>query len=175
MTDAAIQNAVPAPALERRDDIGRLVSVTWHGAGTVDRTADNSGDARWLVAVDGSECSLRAVAMAAQLVALEPHAQLALVNVQPWLNKEAAETELPRRGWEAMAQARELLDAASVRWRLHAVMGEEAPEIAGLADALGSRGIVIGSRGLSAAESLLLGSVAYKVVHLATLPVLIVR
>ena len=175
MTDAAIQNAVPAPALQRRDDIGRLVAVTWHGAGAVDRTADNAGDARWLVAVDGSECSLRAVAMAAQLVALEPHAQLALVNVQPWLNKEAAGTELPRRGWAATAQARELLDAAPVRWRLHAVMGEEAPEIAGLADALGSRGIVIGSRGLSTAESVLLGSVAYKVVHLAKLPVLIVR
>ena len=175
MTDAAIQNAVPTPALERRDDIGRLVSATWHGAGTMDRTGDNSGCALWLVAVDGSECSLRAVAMAAQLVALESHSQLALVNVQPWLNKEAAETELPRRGWAATAQARELLEAASVRWRLHAVMGEEAPEIAGLADALGSRGIVIGSRGLGAAKSVLLGSVAYKVVHLAKLPVLIVR
>ena len=175
MNDAAVQDAMPAPALERRDDIGRLVSVTWHGAGTMDRTGDNSGCARWLVAVDGSECSLRAVAMAAQLVALESPAQLALVNVQPWLNKEAAETELPRRGWAATAQARELLDAAAVRWRLHAVMGEEAPEIAGLADALGSRGIVIGSRGLSAAKSVLLGSVAYKVVHLATLPILIVR
>ena len=175
MTDAAIQNAVPAPALERRDDIGRLVSVTWHGAGAMDRTGDNAGCARWLVAVDGSECSLRAVAMAAQLVALEPHAELALVHVQPWLNKEAAETELPRRGWVATAQARELLDAAPVRWRLYVVMGEAAPEIAGLADALGSRGIVIGSRGLTAAESLLLGSVAYKVVYSAKPPVLIVR
>lgn len=175
MTDAAMQDAMPAPVLERRDDIGRLLSVTWHGAGTVDRTGDDAGSAHWLVAVDGSECSLRAVAMAAQLVALEPHAEVALVHVQPWLNKEAAETELPRRGWAATAQARQLLDAAAVRWRLYAVMGEAAPEIAGLADALGSRGIVIGSRGLTAAESLFLGSVAYKVVHLAKLPVLIVR
>lgn len=175
MTDAAVQEAMMAPVLERRDDNGRLVSVTWHGAGTMDLTGDDSGSARWLVAVDGSECSLRAVAMAAQLVALEPHAELALVHVQPWLSKEAAETELPRRGWAATAQARALLDAAPVRWRLHAVMGETAQEIAGLADALGSRGIVIGSRGLTAAESLFLGSVAYKVVHSAKLPVLIVR
>lgn len=44
-----------------------------------------------------------------------------------------------------------------------------------LADALGSRGIAIGSHGLTAAESLLPGSVTCKVVHLARLPVLIVR
>ena len=55
MTDAAIHDAVPAPALERRDDMDRLVATTWHGAGA---TGDN-GSARWLVAVDGSACSLR--------------------------------------------------------------------------------------------------------------------
>lgn len=171
MTDAAIQEAMPAPALERRDDMGRLVAVTWHGAGA----SDDAGSARWLVAVDGSECSLRAVAMVAGLAALERGAEVDLVHVQPWLNKEAADTELARRGWAATAQARRLLDAAAIRWRLHAVMGEEAPEIAGLADVLGSRGIAIGSRGLTAAGSVLLGSVAYKVVHLAKRPVLIVR
>lgn len=171
MTDAAIQDAVPAPGLERRDDMGRLVAATWHGAGATDDT----GNARWLVAVDGSACSLRAVAMVAGLATLEKGAGVDLVHVQPWLNKEAAETELPRRGWAATAQARQLLDAAAIRWRLHVVMGEGAPEIARLADALGSRGIAIGSRGLTATESLLLGSVAYQVVHLARLPVLIVR
>ncbi len=171
MTDAAIQDAVPAPALERRDDMGRLVAMTWHGAGA---TGDN-GSARWLVAVDGSACSLRAVAMVAELATLEKGAGVDLVHVQPWLNKEAAETELPRRGWAATAQARQLLDAASVPWRVHVVMGVGAPEITSLADALGSRGIAIGSRGLTATESLLLGSVAYQVVHLARLPVLIVR
>lgn len=171
MTDAAIQDAVPAPASERRDDMGRLVAMTWHGAGA---TGD-SGSARWLVAVDGSACSLRAVAMVAELAALEKGAGVDLVHVQPWLNKEAAETELPRRGWATTAQARRLLDAASVPWRVHAVMGVGAPEITNLADALGSRGIAIGSRGLTATESLLLGSVAYQVVHLARLPVLIVR
>jgi len=171
MTDAAIKDAVPAPALERRDDMDRLVAATWHGAGA----SEGTGSARWLVAVDGSACSLRAVAMVAGLATLEQGAGVDLVHVQPWLNKEAAETGLPRRGWAATAQARQLLDAAAVRWRLHVVMGEGAPEIASLADALGSRGIAIGSRGLTATESLLLGSVAYQVVHLARLPVLIVR
>ena len=55
-------------------------------------------------------------------------------------------------------------------------MDEAAPEIAGLANALGSCAIAfaIGSHGLTAAQSMLLGSVADKVVHLAKLPVLIV-
>ena len=173
MTQAASQNAAPTPALERRDDIGRLVAVTWHGAGA-DANADSAGG-RWLIAVDGSECSLRTLATAIQRAALGPDREVDLVHVQPWLVKEAAQTELPRRGWAATAQARGMLDAASVRWRLHVVMGEAAPEIASLADALGSCAIAIGSHGLTAAESMLLGSVAYKVVHLAKLPVLIVR
>lgn len=172
MTDLSIHDAMPAPVLERRDDMGRLVAVTWPSAGG---GQDPGSKRRWLVAVDGSECSLRAVAMVAELATLELDAGVDLVHVQAWLNKEAAENELPQRGWAATARARQLLDAASLRWRLHVVMGEGAPEIADLADALGSRGIAIGSRGLTAAESLLLGSVAYKVVHLARLPVLIVR
>ena len=173
MTRAASQTAVPAPAFERRDDIGRLIGVTWHGTGA---GADaNTAGGRWLVAVDGSECSLRTLATALQLVALGPDREVDLVHVQPWLVKEAAQTELSRRGWAATARARELLDAAAVRWRLHVVMGEAAPEIASVAAALGSRAIAIGSHGLTATESLLLGSVAYKVVHLAKLPVLIVR
>jgi nucleotide-binding universal stress UspA family protein len=163
--------AMTAPALERRDDMGRLVAVTWYGAGT----DDDTGGARWLVAVDGSACSLRAVAMVAGLLALEKGAEVDLLHVQPWLNKEAAENQLAARGWTATAQARQRLAAAAIGWRLHVVMGEAAPEIAGLADAMGSRGIAIGSRGLSAAESLLLGSVAYQVVHQARVPVLIVR
>jgi nucleotide-binding universal stress UspA family protein len=113
--------------------------------------------------------------MVVDLVVLESGAEIDLVHVQPWLNMEAAETELPRCGWAATAQARQLLDAASVCWHLHVVMGEGAPEIVAKADALGSRGIAIGSRGLTVTESLLLGSVAYDVAHMAKLPVLIVR
>ncbi|MCY7371498.1 MAG: universal stress protein [Polaromonas sp.] len=163
MTDSVMQEALPVPAIERRDDIGRLVAVTWHGAGA--RAGENAGSARWLVAVDGSDCSLRAVAMVAGLAALE-RTEVDLVHVRPWLNKEAAETELPQRGWAATATARQLVESASVRWRLHVVMGEAAPEIEAMADALGSRGIATGSHGVSAVDSMLLGSVAYKIVHI---------
>lgn len=54
-------------------------------------------------------------------------------------------------------------------------MGEAAEEIVALAQELGSRGIAIGSHGPTARQSIFLGSVAYKVVHLGKVPVLIVR
>lgn len=171
MIAAAMQDEMPAPSLERRDDIGRLVAVTWYGA----ETSAGIGSARWLIAVDGSLCSSRAVAMVARLEALAQHPVVDLVHVHFWLNKEAAETELAKIGWAASAQARRLLDAAGLPWRLHSVMGEAATEIVGLANALGSHTVAIGSHGLTAAESVLLGSVTYKVVHLLKRPVLIVR
>ena len=171
MTPVSNVEAMPAPPIERRDDIGRLVAVTWHGSGVRAGTGNN----RWLVAVDGSECSLRAVAMAARLAALGHDGEVDIVHVQPWLVKEAAETELARRGWAATAQARQLLDAASVRWRLHVVMGEAASQIVALAETPGINGIVIGSRGQSVVKALMLGSVAEKVLHQAKAPVMIVR
>lgn len=171
MSDAATPDAMPAPGLERRDGVGRLVGVAWHVAGA----SAASGSARWLVAVDGSACSLRAVATVAHLAALGPGAEVDVVHVQSWLSKEAAETELARCGWAATAQARSVLDAAGLRWHLHVAMGEAATEIVGLADALGCLGIAVGSHGLTAAESVLLGSVAYKVLKMARVPVLIVR
>jgi len=171
MSDIALQNDMPVPVAEQRDDMGRLVAVTWQGAAANETTRSD----RWLVAVDGSAGSLRAVEMVARMVAVEQGTGVDLVSVQSWLNKEAAETELARRGWAATAQARQAFDAAGVSWRLMSLMGEEAPEIVRLAETLSSRGIAIGSRGLTAAESVLLGSVAYKVVHLAKSSVLLVR
>ena len=78
MTDVSTVDAMPVPAVERRDDIGRLVAVTWHASGV-----RVNGNNRWLVAVDGSECSLRAVAMAARLAALGHEGEVDIVHVQP--------------------------------------------------------------------------------------------
>lgn len=160
----------PPPTQTARDTLGRMVAATWG-----DVHAGEPG--RWLVAVDGSPGSLRATAAALRLVQAGAGggAGVDLVHVHPWLVKEAAEVELPRRGWRASAAARALLEEAGIAWRLHVRMGEAAEEIVALAQGLGSLGIAIGSHGLTAAESILLGSVAYRVVHLGKVPVLIVR
>ena len=98
-----------------------------------------------------------------------------LAYVRPWRVKEAAEAELPQRGWDISTASRAYLSQAGIGWRLHVRMGDAATELVALAASLGSRGIVIGSHGLTAMQSLMLGSVAYKVVHLSAVPVMIVR
>ena len=94
--------------------------------------------------------------------------------MQPWLSKEAAGAELAHRALEATAQARALLDTKGLPWRLHVAMGDPAERILEEAVRLNAIGIVIGNRGLNTVESLLLVSVAHKVMHLARLPVMVV-
>jgi nucleotide-binding universal stress UspA family protein len=165
------QSTHPIPVDTTRDADGRLVGLTIdHG---LDVSATNSN--AWLVAVDGSEYSLYAVAEAIRLATKMKDCTLHVVNVQHWLSKEAAELELMNQGLAATDATRALLDEAGVPWRLHIVMGEAADSIKALADKLGCHGIVIGSRGLGAAVNLLIGSVAYKVIHMSRIAVLVVR
>lgn len=165
------QQAIPLPASTERDPDGRIVGLSIDCCQGLPIQDGNS----WLVAVDGSEHSGRAVAEAINLACRMKDCVLHLVNVQHWLSKEAAETELQHRAWAVTERARSLLDAAAKPWRLHVVMGEAAEGIVALATRLGCHGIIIGSRGLGATESLLLGSTAQKVIHFSPVPVLVVR
>lgn len=168
---ATLPTAMPAPDRTARDEFGRLVAVSWFQR--PDGSTDRSNC--WLVAVDGSEGSLRAASVAARLITADARSGVDLIHVHPWLVKEAAEEELARRGWHVAAAARALMDEAGIPWCLHVRMGEPAGQIVALAQELGSLGIAIGSHGLTATESLLLGSVAHKVVHLGRGAVLVVR
>ena len=166
------QGTVPQPRGEQRDDDGRRIAVTFE-SGRV-QPAVPAGDC-WLVALDGSGHSMHALARAMRLATESGARVLDLVNVQPWLGKEAAEAGLPQRGWAAAMDACALLDAKGLGWRLHVLMGEPAARIVEQAQILGSRGIVIGARGLTATETLLLGSIAQQVIHAARGAVLVVR
>ncbi|MBU0752993.1 MAG: universal stress protein [Gammaproteobacteria bacterium] len=161
----------PTPSGVERDADGRLVGLVVDGPLPFATAAGNS----WLVAIDGSAHSLRAAAAAARLAGQMPGCALHLLNVEPWLSKEAAEHELAQRAWTTTAAARALLDAGSHPWRLHVAMGETAERIVAVAQSTGCGGIVIGSHGLGAIESLLLGSVAAQVIRTSTVPVLVVR
>lgn len=162
---------VPAPSASVRDADGRLIGLRFdHGLDP----ASTAGNA-WLVAVDGSEHSQRALAEALQLAAQLHTCTLHLINVQHWLSKEAAETGLAQRGLAATSAAAATLAQAGRPWCLHIAMGEPAECIVALATQLGCRGIVVGTRGLGSAENLLLGSVADKVIRHSPVPVLVVR
>lgn len=160
----------PTLASSEHDSDGRLVSLVYDSTPPLPAPDVNP----WLVAVDGSDNALRAVAHAADEAARMKACALHLVHVQPWLAKEAAETELAHRSLGATARARGLLDARGLPWRLHVAMGDPAERIIERAVQLHANGIVIGSRGLNTVASLLVGSVAYKVVHLSRVPVTVV-
>ena len=163
-------HATPTLASSQRDAAGRLIALVFDS--TPPLAVPNSTP--WLIAVDGSDNALRAVAHAANQAALMNTCALHLIHAPPWLSKEAAETELAHQGLEATARARAALDAKGVPWRLHVVMGEPAERILEQATQLHASGLVMGSRGLGNLESLLLGSVSYKVMHLSRIPVQVV-
>jgi nucleotide-binding universal stress UspA family protein len=84
---------------------------------------------------------------------------------------------------ESEEQARQLVDAAVERLRGDGVQaegqvgpgaGSTARELLAIADSAGANLIVIGDRS-SHVSDVLLGSVAHRVVHLAKIPVLLVR
>lgn len=160
----------PSPAGSERDADGRLIGLAYDSSPPI-RSADVHP---LLVAVDGSENALRALAQAARQASAMNACAVHIIQVQPWLSKEAAEAELSRRALEATARARSLLDSQGLPWRLHVAMGDPAERILDTAERLNATTIVMGTRGLGAVASLLFGSVAYKVVHLTRLPVLVV-
>jgi nucleotide-binding universal stress UspA family protein len=160
----------PAPIICERDNDGRLVGLAFDSVPPMATPEANP----WLVAVDGSENALRAVAHALQQAHEMNICALHLVHVQPWLSREAAEAELAHRAWHVSERARALLDAQNQPWRLHVVMGEVAEGILHLAIKLRCSGIVIGRRGLGTTEGLLFGSITSKLMQLGGPPLAVV-
>lgn len=140
--------------------------------------------AAWLIPVDGSETSLNAVRHAIRDAKQATGApRIDLVNIQAPLSKDISRfingdtiKEFHQEsGSQALAKARELLDAAGVAHQTHVLVGEAAPEIAGFAERNGNTLIIMGARGLGSLVGALLGSVTVKVVHLSPVPVLLVK
>ncbi|MDA8040429.1 MAG: universal stress protein [Actinomycetota bacterium] len=134
------------------------------------------------VAVDQSEESDRAVAAARDL-ALLSHGVVRLLHVreaQVVAGKGGGVFELEEvEDIEQLLQKEiAVFEAAGVPVTTelrHAVLGHTAIEIVAGAEEYGADVIVMGCRGRSELASLVLGSNAYKVLHLAKRPVLIVR
>jgi nucleotide-binding universal stress UspA family protein len=165
-------DAQAVPTGERRDEHGRRIALTFES--THERPLAPPADC-WCVALDGSRHSMQALTQAMQLAAESGVFTLDIGTVHHWLSPEAAETELACRGLATSADARALLDARGFAWRLHVLMGEPAPRLVELIEELGSRGIVVGARGLSAVEGMLLGSVVQQIIYNAQGAVLVVR
>jgi nucleotide-binding universal stress UspA family protein len=136
-----------------------------------------------LVPVDGSDISTRALRVAAERARLLK-GELHVLHVDPPMHYEEMRVYVLREDLEKVrAEAsRRVLDAAAqvaasekVAHVEHLRHGEVAHVIADLVKTLGIEEIVMGTRGMGTLGTLLLGSVAYRVVHLVHVPVTLVH
>lgn len=135
-----------------------------------------------LIPVDGSSNSLRAVQFLVQKAALykEP-LDIHVLNVQhPFPGTirgvhQQSEQYHHDEGIKALAEARRLLDAQGLKYAYHIVVGEAGEAIAHFVKDKQIQQVVMGTRGAGAVASMLLGSVATRVLHLVEVPVLLVK
>lgn len=138
-----------------------------------------------LVAVDGSENSGRVVDFLVkksgwykepiEVQLLNVQMPIAGVNVKMFISSDSLKEYYREEGVAALKQAREKLDAAGLPYVHHIGVGDPAETIVQYAKSKNCELILMGSRGLGSVSSLVLGSVATKVLHLSDMPVTLVR
>jgi len=140
---------------------------------------------KFLVPIDGSDHAARALQYALRLAKEIGPVALHIVTVHPEPNVYGEiqvyvtverMAELQRRHSEdilapALSAARE----AGVEHTSEILVGNTASMIVECAAAQSCDGVIMGTQGRGAVESLLMGSVAIKVVHLTELPVTLVK
>ncbi len=139
---------------------------------------------RILVPVDGSPSADHAVTHVIALSKMGLDVDVHLFHVQPPLvSRDVPDISKPglteRLGLDAadpaFASAKRLLDEAGVRYSTRTEMDDPAQQIALYAEVHGCSEIVMGTRGLGPIKSLVMGSVATKVLHLVKIPVTLVK
>lgn len=137
-----------------------------------------------LLAVDGSRHALRAVNYVCGLHRAGMPLHVHLLNVQPrivsgnvrrFVSQAQIGAYQRAEGEAALRTARRRLDAAGIKCECHIRTGALAEAIIHLANERRCARIVMGTRGLGAVSGMILGSVTYGVVHLAAMPVTLVK
>lgn len=139
---------------------------------------------RPLVPIDGSSSAMRALQHALAELRGRADAQLHLLTVQAppihafpgrLVSPDMIDQELRREGAALLEPAEALVRAAGIAAVRHVRIGHPGDEIAACAADAGCDAIVMGTRGMGTMAGLLLGSVATRVVHLARVPVTLVK
>lgn len=138
-----------------------------------------------LLAVDGSENAGRAVDYVLQFARnsrapLEVHvlnvqAPVTFGDVKKFISQDALNAYYHDEGVKVIEAARRRLDKSSIAHHYHIGVGPVAETIVNYAHEHGCVQIVMGTRGLSPISSLLVGSVASKVLHLTDIPVTYIK
>jgi nucleotide-binding universal stress UspA family protein len=133
-----------------------------------------------LLAIDDSETAAKACEAAEQLATLS-NGEVRVLHVREYgfAGRAGQVDEEDRSAAEATVDgAVAKLTAAGVKASgtvRGALFGHAAAEILEEATSVGATTIVMGSRGLNALEGLIVGSTTHKVLHLTSIPVLVVR
>jgi nucleotide-binding universal stress UspA family protein len=137
-----------------------------------------------LLPVDGSESSNRAVQAAIKAVNDMGGANLHLVTVHPpivsgnvkrFFSAEAISDYYQDEGRNALLPAKAMLDEAGLAYQEEIAVGPVAQTIADYAKSKHCDQIIMGTRGLGAVSSFVLGSVATKVLSLVDVPVVLIK
>ena len=139
-----------------------------------------------LVPFDGSDHAMRALGYVIELSAdLKKPLEVHLLNVQAspidyslYLAPdmiEGVKAGLNDEGKRVLDDAFELLTAAGTPFQAHVDLGNVAEQVEAQVQKLGCDVIVMGTRGLSSVTGLLLGSVATRVIHEASVPVTLIK
>jgi nucleotide-binding universal stress UspA family protein len=139
---------------------------------------------RVLIAVDGSELAQRAVDYLCDFAGESIRVEAVLVNVQlpivsgnvrRFVPQEMIDSVYREQGEQALAGAKTALTEAGIRVETRIMAGHIAQTIGQLAEETRCSRIVVGTRGLGAIGSVVLGSTAYKLLQLAALPITLVK
>ncbi|HVU00553.1 MAG TPA: universal stress protein [Polyangiaceae bacterium] len=136
-----------------------------------------------VVAVDASAQAAHVVSTAARLGRISPDATLHVVHVFRVGRLDRARVGAPQPSADAMAEAREYLDAHARAARRqcrnavvsHLPVGDPTEEILRLCDELDAGLMIIGTHDYAGFERFLLGSIAETIVRKAHCSVLVVR
>jgi len=135
-----------------------------------------------LIPVDGSPASLRAVDFAIPMAAQNPDSLFVLLNVQNVSATELSgefmhgvQERLSQAAAKALEEAVAKSEAANIRFETVVRTGPTAETIAQVSRETGINHVVMGTRGLGRIQGILLGSVAMKVIHLAEVPITLIK
>lgn len=138
-----------------------------------------------LVAIDGSENSLRAARFAASLLEqlrdpgtitlISVHDDVALRNARRFVGKQVVDEYLRDLSEQDLAGARQLLDELQIAHDYLIRTGAIADEISQAADPDQYAMVVLGSKGRTGLRDLLIGSVARRVSEISRIPVVLVK
>lgn len=138
-----------------------------------------------LLPLDGSENANRALDYVMrnlgvfketpQILLLNVQWKVAVGNVKLFINQDTINDYYREHGMAALQQARAILDAANLSYQYHISVGTPAEAIVQYARGQNVQQIVMCRQGESNLQTVLLGSVAKRVVQLADCPVLLVK